>query len=353
MTDKSKILDIPALLKLSSHNLNEYYNVVNNIIQKHIPIDMRHAYEYRLNMTMKNNTLILSFLKDLQRVLAEQKEDIKEKVKENIKEAFNEAINELESTVKKLHDFEDECNYCIVTHYIFTPDMPAADSELEEEVMDIAMDEWMQFRESENMSYEDEEKRENEKFRLKILQELEPAVSHAKEIGKSLNDYTIKEMMNDYIHLIKSMETLQSISKGYIDKKYREKISKIMADKLKQWESSRLVPLVYFTHMMGIPVSIRDVFEKNHSAIKRAFESLIKEHFSSPAEYKKFSDKRLWIKVSKFGNPAEAQTKVIDLFDDAEVEGEYVTIPLHDYSVKDIINQIATHDIIVEEFFVE
>lgn len=348
----SRIIDIPYLLTLSSNNIHEYYREVYGIIQKHIPVDLRNVYEHRLNITMKNNAQILPFLKDLQRILAEQKEEIKERVKDNIKQAFDEAVNELENTIKKLHDFEDECNYCIVTHYIFTPDLPAPNSDIEEELFDMAMDEWIEYRENENVSDEEDEEKRNEKFRLKVLQELEPAISHMKEMSKSMDEYEIKKMLSDYIHLVKSIETLNEIKKGYIDKKYREKISKIMQDRLRLWENGRLVPLIYFTHYMGIPISIKDVFEKNHSAIKSAFESFIDQYFS-PAEYKKFVDKRLWIKVSKFGNPAEAQDKVLDLFEDAEVDGEYVTVPLQDYSVKDILAQIASHDIIVEEFFVE
>ncbi|MEM4394707.1 MAG: hypothetical protein QXK74_07490, partial [Candidatus Nitrosocaldaceae archaeon] len=220
----SRIINIPYLLTLSSKNLNEYHKIVNSIIQKHVPVDLKNIYEYRLNMTMKNNAQILAFLKDLQRVLAEQKNELKEKVKDNIQQAFNEAVNELESSIKKLHDFEDECNYCIVTHYIFTPDMPSPESELEDELFDMAMDEWMEFRENENVSDEEDEEKRNEKFRLKVLQELEPAISHMKEMSKSMDEYEIKKMLSDYSHLVKSIETLNEIKKGYIDKKYREKI---------------------------------------------------------------------------------------------------------------------------------
>lgn len=370
-------LEIDHLLSLDK---DMFKKSVEQIIQKFIHTADRPYFLQQLQNATTHHSLRYPFLKNLERYLREQKEKFKEDLKRTLEEAFTEVIAEMEKARKILKEYEDECNYCITTCHMFHPspeilaDLPEAGEELgdlimeeyDQHLMDLeALEEELGIDLDRDMEVGESEEHKDKVFRSKTLKELETAISHAK---KSSVDEMVKSM-SDFISLIKSITLLKDLqmTKGYLNKEYKEKIQKIMAQDLERMSTAQLIPLVYFGNVMGVPISFRDVFEKNYSALASAFNVVLNEihaMLNKPLHIQKESmgekGQILRLKVSRLGKPEEAEKKVLEMFNgDARVAPDgYIEIDLtragenKKMDVKDILNMLSASDIIVERFYI-
>lgn len=338
--------DIASLCQLALSDLPAFFSTVEKYLVD-VPTEERDVFRTRLEFCKKDNRLILQFLKDLQRALDDTRAKVKETVSDAVEEAVEEALAESQTLIKVLKESER------IVNDGYDPEFPHTDNVITEQVYEAEADAIRRYKEQEN---DLTEPAPAEAYRSKILERLEEIESAGYLSSSPAFKKYVLETTTEILNAGNTLLALE-VAKGYIDRKYRDAITRRMEEVLEKRFGWQLVSIYYLMHALGVPRDISGLVEKRLSKSMLEDFKWIHSVLRTGNQFAKAdTDRRtLRVKVSGLGMTDEQAIQAVqDYFpvDRIDMDERWLDIQIQgdQQSVKNVLQKLRELDVIVEDF---